>query len=223
MSDPINNSSTATLGRTSAIVSYLEKTQGDCIPNDRMEEIANRILVIIDTTLLGPVKSELPPQDLSRMWYQPSSQTLLAYDADTATWVEVNANTVYPCLGATPRNLIKRDDSGCLFVIPSPDTENLLKIDEAGELILYKQDLIPVEWQTKTINSNGSGDATMTVDPVLINHANSPVTIGWKTDPSANARWFITAQTAETISITFKGLTVSTAFTINVGIHRLDY
>jgi hypothetical protein len=223
MSNPINNGSTTTLGRTSAIVSFLGAVEGDCIPDDKMAEIAERIVVVIDDSKLGPVKSELPPQDLSRMWYQPSTSSLFAYDADTATWVEVNADTVYPCLGNIPQNLIKRDDSGCLYVIISADENNLLKIDEAGDLVLYKGDLIPVEWQTKTFGSNGAGDATLTVNPLLINDANSPVTINWKADPGANGRWFITTQTADTISITFKGLTASTSFTINVGIHRLNY
>lgn len=223
MSNPINNGSTATLGRTSAIVSFTGKVMGDCIPDDKMSEIAERLLVIIDDSKLGPVKSELAPQDLSRMWYQPSSKKLMAYDADTASWTEVNADTVYPCLGNIPRNLLKRDDSGCLYMIISADENNLLKIDEAGDLVLYSDDLIPVEWQAKSVTSNGSGVGTLTVDPLLIKHANSPVTIGFKSDPGANARWWITAQTAETISISFAGLTNSTTFNLNVGIHRIDY
>jgi hypothetical protein len=157
------------------------------------------------------------------MWYQPSTSSLFAYDADTATWTEVNADTVYPCLGNIPRNLIKRDDSGCLYVIISPSENNLLDIDEAGDLILDKDTLIPVEWQAKSITSNGSGVATLTVDPVLIKHANSPVTIGFKADPGASSRWWITAQTAQSISISFAGLTNSTTFSINIGIHRIDY
>jgi hypothetical protein len=53
--------------------------------------------------------------------------------------------------------------------------------------------------------------------------AEAVVTINFKSDPTANGRWWITAQTATTIDISFAGYANSTAYNINVGIHRSTY
>lgn len=191
--------------------------------NAAMIEIARRLLISIDDNRTGAIRSELPPSDVTRLWFKPSEKKLFAFDTESDAWTEVNPDNVYVCIANTPGNFLRRDESGCLYAIISASEDNLLTIDEFGDPILDKLKMKPVIRQNLSINTSGSGAATLSVTFSDFEDDEAVITVAFRSDPGANGRWWVTSQTATTAELSFAGYANSTAYSINVGIHRTDF
>lgn len=205
---------TTPLGRSVASVRPLAKQMGDCIPEERLAEIARRLLVSIETELLSDVvRSENEPQDKSKLWFKPSTGKLYVWNFSTNKWQETQS--IYDiCLSGITDNLIHKDDNGCIFARISRSEENLLEVDEEGNLLM--RNISRAERFDSTLVSDGSGNGEVTMTITKFADSSAGISLAWLTDPGKDARWWIDDQQPTTVTIKFAGLANATSYGIAV-------
>jgi hypothetical protein len=184
----VSGSNNNTDGRYVFGVSFLARRVGDCVPDEKMKEVAERLVIFARENFESDiVRSESPPQDKTKLWYVPSSKKLYVFDPETSQWEETNVDNVSVCISADSDTALGRDEAGCLLFDPS---------ELAGKS----------ERSDFTITADGSGNATTTLVLTAFQDGEAAVVVSMLTDVGATGRWYIVTQTPTSISITFAGL-----------------
>lgn len=206
--------STSTLGRYLASIAFSAKIGPDCIPDERMEEIVRRLIVSVEQEILSDiVRSEEPPQDKSKLWYQPSTKKLYAWSISGNKWEETSVDST-GCIAGILGNFIKKDEGGCFYGILSTHEDNLLEVDDEGNLLMRN---IPLaERFTETITSNGSGEAEFTLTITSFNDPDAMITVMPLEDMGATMRWWVEDQDGTSATVKFAGLANATSYDIAV-------
>lgn len=210
----MSRQNTSPLGRFLASVIASSGTTNDCIPDARMDEIARRLVVSIEKELLSDVvRSAGEPQDKSKIWYNTATKKVYAFDLATNSWVESNIDS-QACLSARIGNMIMRDDSGCLYSILSRSEEQLLELDEEGNILM--RNIARTERFDELIVSSGSGEATATVTITEFSDDKAIISVMPKADLGATARWWVDSQTNNSATVKFSGLANSSSFKVAI-------
>lgn len=205
---------TSTLGRHIASVAATSARIGDCISDARMDEIARRLMVQLEDSVLSDViKAEAPPSDTSKLWFDTKTKKLFEWNPESNAWTETSVSDGVCIAGATD-NLLRRDDTGCLLVLLSESEDNLLEVDDEGNLLMRK--IARAERFDLSIVSDGSGNASTTITITEFTDDKAGISVMPKADLGANARWWVSAQTTTTATINFAGLANSTTYAIAV-------
>lgn len=177
---------------------FIKKGLGDCIPNDRMAEIVARLVAVIpDNVEQDIVRSESPPSDKSKFWYQPSTKKLFVYNPSTNNWDETNVDNISVCISPESNEALTRDEAGCLLL-------------DASGLAGFSENF------TGDVTANGSGAATKTLSYATLVDSNATINVAFRDDPGVNGRWWISDQQESSVTISFAGMTVSVAFTVSI-------
>ncbi len=201
-------SSSQSRGRFVATLEFSRSVKGsDAITDAAMDEIVRRLRVTLDPDSLSDiVRSEGPPADTTKLWLRLSDKVVLSFITATNSWEETSvAGDI--CLSGILDNFLKLDDAGCLFAIPSANEENLLELDEEGNILLKKA--FRTERFDVIITSNSSGNATSTVALTTFSDDKAAVNVMPLADLGADARWWVSDQTNTSITVSFAGLPVS--------------
>lgn len=194
----MNGSPHNTSSRFVVSLDFLKKAVGDCIPDDRMEEIVKRLVAVVPDNLeTDIVRSESPPTDKSKFWYQPSTKKLYVYNPSTNNWEETNVDNISVCLSPESDPALSKDEAGCLFL----DTEQL-----AGNVERFDGD----------ITTSGSGTATKTLSYTDLEDSEANVQVIFREDPGTTHRWWVSDQSSTSVTISFAGLSNSTDYTISI-------
>lgn len=179
---------------------YISKATGDCIPDDRMQEIVKRLIAIVPDNLESDVvRSEEKPTDKTKLWYIPSTEKLYAYNPSTSTWEETNVDRYSVCISPESDEALTRDEAGCLF------------LDLSGKPGA-------TEFYNGSITADGSGNATKTVVLNEFEDVTASVVVMPKQDMGATARWWVSDQTTTSATVNFAGLTASTTYNVRIAI-----
>lgn len=181
---------------------FLPKAVGDCIPDERMKEIVRRLVSIVPDNLEADVvRSESPPNDKTKLWYKESTKKLYAFNPDSSSWEETNVDRYSVCINPESDEALSKDESGCLLL----DLSNKPGV---------------AEYFDGDITSDGSGNATKTVTLVNFEDDKATVTVMPLEDFGVSARWWISDQTATSVTVSFAGLTVSTTFSVRITVTK---
>lgn len=179
---------------------FISKAFGDCIPDDRMQEIVRRLISVVPDNLEADiVRSEDKPNDKTKLWYKPSNQKLYVYNVSTSTWEETNVDRYSVCISPESNNALSKDESGCLILDLSTSPGATEFFD--GE-----------------ITSDGSGNATKTISLQEFEDVLATVVVQPKQDLGVNARWWISDQTATSVTVSFAGLGASTEYRCRISV-----
>lgn len=185
-----------------------------------MREICDRLLVSLEKSLMSDiVRSIDPPQDKSKFWFSIADSELLQWNPLSNSWETAQVQDP-ACLAGIVGNFLKKDEAGCLYAILSASEENLLELDEEGNILLRKT--AKVERFDTTINSDGSGNVTTTVTLTKFSDNAAAVNVMPRADLGASARWWIHAQTSSTITVKFAGLANSTSYDVSIIAHQTE-
>jgi len=210
----MSTKNTSPLGRFLASVIASASTTTDCIPDSRMDEIARRLVVSIEKELLSDIiRSAKEPQDKSKVWYNTVTKKVYTFDLSTSSWVESNIDS-QACLSSRIGNMIKRDDSGCLFSILSRSEEQLLELDEEGNILM--RNIARIERFDELIVSDGTGKADITITLTEFTDDKAVINVSPKVDLGANARWWVDSQTTTTAVVKFAGLANSSSYEVTI-------
>lgn len=192
---PHNTSSRYTISHD-----FNKKAVGDCIPDDRMEEIVRRLISIVPDNLEADVvRAEEPPTDKTKLWYKESEGKLYAFNPDSSSWEITNVDRYSVCINPESDEALSKDESGCLL------------LDLSGKPGV-------VEFFDGSITSDSSGNVTKTVSLINFEDADATVVVMPKEDFGVSARWWISEQTSTSATVNFAGLTVSTSFAVKISV-----
>ena len=183
---------------------FLKKAMGDCIPDERMEEIVKRLVAVIpDSFQQDIVRSEEAPQDRTKLWYVPSSQKLFVFNTSTAAWEETDVD-------ATSVHI-------------SEDSDPALQKDEFGHLFLDSSELAgATDYFDGEILTDSGGSATKTVTLFNISDEFASVEVMPKTDMGVNARWWVSDQEATSATVSFAGLAANTSYSLRIVVRKTN-
>lgn len=184
------------LGKT-----YAKKASGDCVSDSVMDEITRRLTVFLRDNSPDIVRSESAPQDKTKLWFRPSTNQVYAWDPDSAQWEITNIEEFSVCISAASSDALSKDDEGCLILDPA-------------ELAGYS------EQYEGPIQADGSGNVTKTVSLVNFEDEKAEVTVMFKSDPGASARWWVGTQTVSSASVSFAGLSASTSYDVRIIVRK---
>ena len=122
-----------TTGQSSIRKDFLRFGPGYCIPDDKMKEIADRLLLAVDPNLVTDiVRSETEPQDKTKFWYNLSTNEILYWSEPETAWVRTEFGNVLPALYERQLVGITADASGdasiTVFLNNFKDARALLSI-----------------------------------------------------------------------------------------------
>lgn len=179
---------------------FTSKAVGDCIPDDRMQEIVKRLVSVVPDNLEADVvRSEEPPTDKSKLWYVPSTQKLYVYNPDTSAWEETNVDRFTVCVSPESDDALGKDESGCL----------ILDLSQKPGV---------AEHFDGSITSDGSGNAVKNIALFDFEDTGAVVIVQPKEDLGASARWWISDQTSTSVTVNFAGLGVSTSYECRISV-----
>lgn len=208
------STTTSTLGRHFAVVTPASKRSGDCITDAQMQEISERLIVMVDPALLSDVvRSEGEPQDKSKLWYKPSTKLLYSYNVELQRWEETQVDNNVRVSGRIG-NFIKKDDTGAIYCIISSSDEQLLELDEQGNILMRKY--AKVERFDVTLSSDGAGLAEHTITLTKFEDPEAAINVMPRALLPANARWYVSAQDETTATVKFSGLAASTTYAVSI-------
>lgn len=184
-------------GHDSAMVSLLPPRAGDCLSESVSQEIQRRLVVFTLKPDQQIIRSQTPPSDKSAYWIQIDSNGkvvgfLQAYDPATGTWI--NVSSIGACISQDPKSLLKVDSNGCLIV--------------AGGLVPGYCEVTP----TTVTQTAGAGTVPIQLQGFL--DIQAEVNVAYQSDPGANARWWVTGQTENGLTVNFAGLANNVAVLI---------
>lgn len=182
-------------------IDFLRKAVGDCVSDSAMEEIVRRLVVFLRDNSPDIVRSESPPQDKTKLWFKPSTEQLYAWNIDSMTWEITNVENFSICISAGSSDALTKDEEGCITL-----NATLL----AGFAEQFEGE----------VASDASGLATKTINLSDFEDENASVELNFHADPGATARWWVSSQTASSVTISFAGLGVSTSYNMRIVVRK---
>lgn len=218
MGKTLNGSTNNSDGRYVLGIDFLLQRHGDCVSDKTMQEIIERLIVYARGDLGSDIiRSEDMPQDKTKLWYKPSTKELFIWSETDVKWILTDVENNSGCVSASTGNFIKRDESGCLICALSSDENNVAELDESGNPLVDKTKLGGfAESQELTFTTSGSGTASQTLGLGLFSDDSANINVIFGVDPTATARWWVTAQTESGFTLNFAGLANSTSYTVRV-------
>jgi hypothetical protein len=209
------------LGRSFVSVEAIQNGPGDCIPDVTMGEVARRLLIKVDKNAVADIiRSEEQPTDITKIWFQPSTKQAYSWSASEDKWVETNIGES-PCLAGKMKNLIKRDEAGCLYVVISNDGDNLLELDEEGNITLKRH--LKVERFDLTVVADVSGNATRDIAYTLFEDAVAAINVMPREKPPEAFRWWVDSQDEGTAKVKFSGMGASASLDLSIIAHQTEF
>src|SRR5215207_7639845 len=113
----MNGTTNNTSSRFTVSLSFQKRGLGDCIPDERMQELVKRIVATVPDDLENDiVRSESAPQDRSKLWYQPSTKKLFYFNTENSSWEETNVDNFSVCISPESDEALSKDEAGCLLL-----------------------------------------------------------------------------------------------------------
>lgn len=182
-------------------IDFLKKAVGDCVSDSAMDEITRRLVVFLRDNSPDIVRSESQPQDKTKLWYKPSTEQLYAYNPESGTWEITNVDNFSVCISAASSDALTKDAEGCLLL-------------DAAILAGFS------EQYNGAVATDGSGNATKTINLSNFEDENASVEVSFQSDPGATGRWWVSSQTASSVTVSFAGLTVSTSYNMRIVVRK---
>lgn len=198
----MNGSSHNTSARFVVSHDFVRKALGDCIPDERMEEVVRRLVSVIpDNVSQDIVRSEDPPSDKSKFWYKPSNKKLYVFNPSSSAWEESNVDNISVCISPESNDALSKDESGCFIF--SPD-----KLP--GQSEIYNGGIV----------ADGSGNAVKTISLQNWEDDQASVIVQPLEDLGASGRWWISDQVATGATVNFAGLTASKTYQCKITVTK---
>lgn len=176
---------------------FLRKASGDCVSDAAMEEIVRRLIVFLRDNTPDIIRSEEPPQDKTKLWYKPSNKKLYAFNSESATWEITDVENFSICLSAASSDALTKDAEGCLLL-------------NASLLSGFSQIF------DGAVASDAAGNAVKTINITAFEDEFASVEVNPKSDFGASFRWWVSAQSATSVTVSFSGLAASTTFQLRI-------
>lgn len=187
-----NTSTTPPRDHDTALKDFLRKTSGDCLSDAALSEIARRLLVFFRQPDPQIVRSATAPSDKTKLWLPVDAETgapngvLQGYNTTTGTWQDVSS--IGECISDAEGQALEVDEEGCLLV-------------PKGKLPGYCEAI------EESVDADGSNEAELDVVYSGFEDTNAEISVNFKTDPGANARWCVEDRSVNGCTIHFFGIT----------------